>query len=163
METLSIKLNGVQLDLAVNIRDSLLRVIRNSGYMGTKEGCEHGECGACTVLLDGKPVNACTILALQARDCEVTTIEGICIGSETLHPVQVAFLEVGAIQCGFCTPGMIMSVYSLLQRQRCVDLEDAKHALAGNLCRCTGYVKPLQAVLRAAELMTQVDSGARID
>ena len=116
--------------------------------MGTKYGCGEGECGACTVIIDGKAVNSCLYLAIEACDCEITTIEGLAKGGE-LHPLQQAFVDKGAIQCGFCTPGAILAAKALLDENPCPSEEDIKRALAGNFCRCTGYspiVKAIQAV-----------------
>lgn len=132
---------------------TLLSVLRDRlGLLGTKEGCGVGECCACTVLLDGEPVNACLTAAWKAADREVITIEGLA-PEDGLHPVQEAFIESGAIQCGFCTPGMIMSAYALLNRVARPDAEEIKTALAGNLCRCTGYKHVLDAVRAAASKM----------
>ncbi len=132
---------------------TLLEVLRdNLGLTGTKEGCSTGECGACTVLLDGAPVASCLILAMGAEGKEVTTIEGLAINDE-LHPVQKAFMAHGGVQCGFCTPGMLMSSVALLAQKRRPSEIEIRDALAGNLCRCTGYDKILRAVESAAEEM----------
>ena len=131
--------------------ESLLHVLRERlGLPGSKNACEQGECGSCSVLLDGELVCACLVLALQARDREVVTIEGLA-GGRTLHPIQEAFLEAGAVQCGFCTPGLIVATHDLLSRCPDPDEADVREALAGNLCRCTGYAKILDAVRLAAE------------
>jgi carbon-monoxide dehydrogenase small subunit len=119
------------------------------GLTGTKVGCGHGECGACTVLLDGEPVNSCLVFAAQCEGREVTTIEGL-EACGALDRIQRAFVETGAVQCGFCTPGMIMSVAALLARNDSPTREEIEEALSGNLCRCTGYVKIVDAVERAA-------------
>lgn len=131
---ISVKPNSILLDV---LRDEL-------ELTGTKEGCGLGKCGACTILMDGRPVHSCLILALQADGCRITTIEGI--GDRQLHPLQEAFVEKGAIQCGFCTPGMINTTKALLDENPNPCREEIKHAIAGNLCRCTGYHKILDAV-----------------
>ncbi len=131
--------------------ESLLYMLRERmGLPGSKNACEQGECGSCTVYLDGEPVCACLVAAGQAQGREVVTVEGLAQGGE-LHPVQEAFVEAGAVQCGFCTPGLVVAAHDLLARQeRPSDLE-IREALAGNLCRCTGYEKILDAVRLAAE------------
>ncbi|MEW5725753.1 MAG: (2Fe-2S)-binding protein, partial [Thermodesulfobacteriota bacterium] len=132
---------------------SLLDLLRQRfGLLGAKEGCGIGECGACTVLLNGAPVNSCLTPAWKAHGKEVTTIEGLAVG-EALHPIQEAFIEAGAIQCGFCTPGMIMATAGLLRRTPNPTAAEIKTALAGNLCRCTGYQDILEAVRIAAAKM----------
>ncbi|KMY68079.1 (2Fe-2S)-binding protein [Desulfocarbo indianensis] len=148
------KLNGEEVRLSqVPGEESLLTLLRERlGLTGTKEGCGVGECGACSVLLDGKVVNSCLTAAWQAAGREVTTIEGLA-GDEDLHPVQRAFVEAGAVQCGFCTPGMILAAKSLLDQNPDPDEEVIKNALAGNLCRCTGYHDIIRAVRRAGKLL----------
>ncbi|PKK40506.1 Xanthine dehydrogenase iron-sulfur subunit [Clostridiaceae bacterium JG1575] len=121
---------------------------------GTKEGCGEGECGACTVLLDGKPVDSCLVLLFQCEDREVLTIEGIAQGEE-LHPVQKAFLEVGAVQCGYCIPGMVLSGKALLDEHPNPTSHEIREGLSGNLCRCTGYLKMEEAIRRASEQMRE--------
>jgi len=135
--------------------ESLLHVLRERLRLpGSKNACEQGECGSCSVLLDGELVCACLVLALQARDREVVTIEGLAgDGGAALHPIQEAFLEAGAVQCGFCTPGLIVAAHDLLRRHPDPAEADVREALAGNLCRCTGYAKILDAVRLAAERM----------
>ncbi len=125
------------------------------GLTGPKEGCDDSECGACMVLIDGKPVNSCSYVALQAEGHEVTTIEGLAEGEE-LHPLQKAFLEQGGVQCGFCTPGMLISAKALLDTNPQPSEDEVRLALSGNLCRCTGYQKIAQAVLQAADEMASV-------
>ena len=146
---LCVTVNGAIRQWTVAPGDLLLDVLRREGFFGTKRGCEKGECGACTVLLNGKPVNSCLIFAAQVESCEVVTIEGLAQGDE-LHPLQEAFLEHGAVQCGFCSPGMILAAKALLDRQPHPTEEQVRDALAGNYCRCTGYRKPVEAVLDAA-------------
>ena len=126
---------------------TLLDVLREDLELtGTKYGCGEGECGACSVLLDGDVVNACLVLALECEGSEVVTVEGLTAGGE-LHPIQKAFVDHGAIQCGFCTPGMIMATHALLQKNPSPSEDEIKRALEGNLCRCTGYRKIIDAVL----------------
>ncbi len=148
---LHITVNGDEYDLFVDTHRTLLEVIREDiGLTGTKNGCNQGECGACTVLLDGQPVNSCLMLAHEADGREVTTIEGLA-GGGSLDPVQRAFVEHGAIQCGFCTPGMVMSAKALLDRNPDPSREQILEGLRGNLCRCTGYVKIIEAVKAAGD------------
>ncbi len=148
--------NGVPYEVDVEPSRSLLSVLRTEiGLTGPKEGCDDSECGACMVLIDGKPVNSCSYLALQADGHEVTTIEGLAEG-ETLHPLQQAFLDQGGVQCGFCTPGMLISAKALLDRNPRPSEDEVRLALSGNLCRCTGYQKIAQAVLQAADEMANV-------
>jgi carbon-monoxide dehydrogenase small subunit len=148
---LKLKVNGEVYELEVPANWTLLDVIREEcGLIGTKQGCGNGECGACTVLLEGEPVNSCLVLALQANGKSVTTIEGMSKGGK-MHPIQEAFIAHGAIQCGFCTPGMVLSAKALLDRiPRPKELE-VREALAGNLCRCTGYQKIVEAVMSLTE------------
>jgi aerobic-type carbon monoxide dehydrogenase small subunit (CoxS/CutS family) len=152
---ISFKVNGRSVEREVDGQTRLLDLIREDLHLvGTKEGCGEGECGACTVVIDGRPVNSCLMLAPQAAGKEITTIEGLAPGGR-LHPIQRAFVEKGAVQCGFCTPGFIMSVYALLTRNPHPTDEDILTALEGNLCRCTGYAKILDAVRHAAVLMEE--------
>jgi carbon-monoxide dehydrogenase small subunit len=150
-QELKITVNGDLYHLLVAPQQTLLEVIRNEiGLTGTKSGCEMGECGACTVLLNGKSVNSCLVLAHEADGQNVQTIEGIVSGSN-LHPIQKAFVAHGAIQCGFCTPGMIMSSKALIDEHPKADRTEIQKGLRGNLCRCTGYVKIIEAVEAAVE------------
>ena len=152
MEKLQVTLevNGQLHDLLVAPNRTLCQVLREDLHLtGTKHGCGLGECGACTVLVDGEPVNSCLLLAAQADRRSVTTIEGLADG-HVLHPVQQAFVNRGAIQCGFCTPGAILSAKALLDRKKRPSELDVRTALSGNLCRCTGYQKIVDAVLDAA-------------
>jgi aerobic carbon-monoxide dehydrogenase small subunit len=146
-----LKVNGLAYQTEVEPRRTLLELIREDlELMGTKEGCGLGECGTCTVLVDGKPIKSCITLAVQANGREVTTIEGLEKSDGTLHPLQQAFIDHGAIQCGFCTPGMILSAKALLdENPRPTELE-VRQAIAGNLCRCTGYQKIVEAIMAAA-------------
>ncbi|NNG26328.1 MAG: 2Fe-2S iron-sulfur cluster binding domain-containing protein, partial [Ignavibacteriaceae bacterium] len=138
--------NGTEYELAVKPSQTLLDLLRDQlNLTGTKKGCELGDCGACTVLLEGKAVNSCLILAVEVEGKCITTIEGIANGEE-LHPIQKAFIEKGSIQCGYCTPGMILRTKSLLDENREPAKEEIKEALSGNLCRCTGYTKIFEAV-----------------
>ena len=152
MKTLiTLKVNDRQWDIAVEPNRTLVDVLRyDLGLTGTKKGCDLGECGSCTVILNGKPVNACLVLAVQANGAEILTIEGLK-PSQGLHPLQQAFVEKGAIQCGFCTPGMILSASSLLKRFSNPTEEEIRAALSGNLCRCTGYQKIVEAVQSVGE------------
>ena len=150
-ELLELTVDGVVLSAVIDPGRSLLRVLRDDlGRTGTKEGCDDSECGACMVLVDGRPVNSCSYLALQAAGCKVTTVEGLAGPGEELHPLQTAFIEGGGIQCGFCTPGMLISAAALLAAEPDPTDDAIRDALAGNLCRCTGYQPIVQAVQRAA-------------
>ena len=146
----TLTVNGVAYPVEIDPGTSLLDAVRDAvGLTGSKEGCDDSECGACMMLLDGKPVNSCSYLALQAAGREVTTVEGLASGDE-LHPLQHAFLEQGGVQCGFCTPGMLVSATALLRADPKPSEEDVRIALAGNLCRCTGYDGIVKAVLDVA-------------
>lgn len=146
----ALRVNGVEYPLAIEMSRNLLSVLRNEiGLTGTKEGCDDCECGACMVLLDGQPVNSCSYLAVQAQGRAVTTIEGLAPGDE-LHPLQRNLLEEGGVQCGFCTPGMIMSATALLEHTPDPTDEEIRIGLSGNLCRCTGYARIIAAVRRTA-------------
>jgi len=150
---LSLNVNGEERQLLVPVHKTLLEVLREDMQLtGTKHGCELGECGTCTVLVDGKPELSCLLLPVQLRGRAVTTIEGMADGAE-LHPLQAAFAELGAAQCGYCTPGILLSSRSLLDENPRPTRDEIREALAGNLCRCTGYTKILEAVELAAERM----------
>ena len=155
MSQYELEVNGVTYPVAADQSTNLLSVIREDvGLTGTKEGCDDCECGACMVLLDGQPVNSCSYLAIQAQGRQVTTIEGVMEGPE-MHALQRNLLEAGGVQCGFCTPGMIMSAKALLERDEHPELDAVRIGLSGNLCRCTGYAKILAAVeATAIELNT---------
>jgi carbon-monoxide dehydrogenase small subunit len=147
---LRLQVNGEAHELALAPHKTLLEVLREDLRLtGTKHGCELGECGTCTVLVDGEPVLSCLALPVELENAAIVTIEGL-MESGKPHPLQVAFAEMGAAQCGYCTPGMILAAKSLLDRNPLPTREDIREALAGNLCRCTGYVQILQAVERAA-------------
>lgn len=146
--------NGKDHELSVSVEDRLLDVLRDRlGLIGTKEGCGIGECGACTVLMNGKKINSCMVLALQAEGSAILTIEGLEGANGELHPVQEAFIEKGAVQCGFCTPGMIVSSYDLLQKNMSPSDDEIKESISGNFCRCTGYTQIIEAVHLAADKM----------
>ncbi|HMO97104.1 MAG TPA: (2Fe-2S)-binding protein [Tepidiformaceae bacterium] len=143
-------LNGAETDFLCEPRQSLLEVLRDEiGLTGTKEGCNNGNCGACSVMMNGRVVNACCVLGVEAQGANITTIEGIAHGTQ-LHPLQTAFLEEAALQCGICTPGFIVSAKALLDQDPHPDEHKIRFWLAGNLCRCTGYDKIVKAVQRAS-------------
>jgi len=146
-----LSVNGRDHEVMVEPRTTLLGALREGLQLtGTKHGCGEGDCGACTVLLDGEPVNSCLVLAVEAVDHEVVTIEGLARGNR-LHPIQQAFIDCGAVQCGFCTPGMILTSFAFLERNPRPTAEEVRQAICGNLCRCTGYQKIVEAVLDAAQ------------
>jgi carbon-monoxide dehydrogenase small subunit len=146
---INLHVNGVDYPVAIDPGRNLVSVLRTEiGLTGTKEGCDDCECGACMVLIDGQPVNSCSYLAAQAADRPISTVEGVMVGDQ-LHPLQQALLDEGGVQCGFCTPGMIMSATALLSRNASPTEEEVRIGLSGNLCRCTGYTKILAAVQRA--------------
>ncbi len=147
---LALLVNGLTYDVEVEPHRNLLSVIRNEvGLTGAKEGCDDSECGACMVLIDGKPANSCSVLAVQAGGRQIQTVEGLAVDGR-LHPLQVAFIEEGGVQCGFCTPGMLMSAKALLDGNPHPTETEVRHYLSGNLCRCTGYSGIVRAVLKAA-------------
>jgi aerobic-type carbon monoxide dehydrogenase small subunit (CoxS/CutS family) len=150
---ITLKVNGEAYELEIEPQRTLVEVLRETlGFTGTKKSCNEGECGACTVIMDGKPVASCLVLALDAQGKEILTIEGLAKG-ENLHPLQVAFVRKGGIQCGFCTPGMIMSAKALLDANPKPTALEVRKAISGNLCRCTGYQQIVDAVMSAAEVM----------
>jgi len=158
---LKLKVNGREYEKAVSPGRTLVEFLREDLELtGTKQGCGVGECGTCTVLVNGEPVNSCLMLALEAEGKDITTIEGLQEGAE-LHPVQKAFIEKGAVQCGFCSPGMILSSKALLEKNPHPSVTEIRSALAGNLCRCTGYQKIIEAVSAAAEDGEGADGGQR--
>jgi len=144
--TVTFQLNGEPKLWTIGPGDILLDVLRREGYVGAKRGCETGACGACTVLVNGKPVDACLMFAAQAEGKEILTIEGLAQG-DMLHPLQEAFLDYGAVQCGYCTPGMILNSKAFLDHHHQPTQGQVREMLSGNLCRCTGYTKPVAAVM----------------
>jgi len=153
MKEISFTLNGKPYTLSVKPWKTLLELIREDlSFTGTKEGCGHGECGSCTVIMGGKTVNSCLVPALEADDQEIVTIEGLVDG-DTLHPIQEAFVQQAGMQCGFCTPGMIMSAKALLDKKPTPSEEEIREGIAGNFCRCTGYTKIIESISAAAEAM----------
>jgi carbon-monoxide dehydrogenase small subunit len=150
LKPLNLRVNGESAQLLVGDEETLLEVLRNRLMLtGTKQGCGEGQCGHCTVMLNGKAVNSCLTLALEAEGGEVLTIEGLARGDQ-LHPIQKAYVDAGAIQCGYCTPGMIMAIYSLLQENPHPGEEQIREGIKGVMCRCTGYYKVVEAVKSAA-------------
>lgn len=157
-QKITLNVNGRDYNLSIEPEMTLLDVLREKlDLTGTKVSCREGECGACTVLMDGKACLSCLTLAMQAQGKKIVTIEGLAEDGQ-LHPVQKAFIDHGAIQCGYCTPGMILSSKALLDENPNPTREDVKTALSGNLCRCTGYVKIVEAVLAAADDMGRGDN-----
>jgi len=158
--TIELRVNGDRYEVAVDPWRSLAEVLRdNLGLIGTKIGCNQGDCGACTVLVDGRSTSSCLMLAVEADGREITTIEGIAPSGDALHPLQQAFVEKGAVQCGFCTAGMILSARYLLDRNPKPTEEEIRLGLSGNICRCTGYNKVVEAIASAAEVMTPGDAA----
>ena len=149
---ISFKLNGDRISCEIKDNWTLLHLLREElGLIGTKEGCGNGECGACTVIVDNLAINSCLFLAVQADGTDIETIEGLASLDGNLHPIQQSFVDKGGIQCGFCSPGMIMSAKALLDANPDANRNEIKHALAGNICRCTGYVQILDSVEAAQE------------
>ena len=162
MSPVSFTINGTQVVLEVRPELRLVDLLRGPlGLTGTKEGCGEGECGACSVLVNGRLVNSCLFPALEVEGCEVTTVEGLLLPGNRLGPIQQAFVERGAIQCGFCTPGMILSTKALLDRRPDPSEAEIREALVGNLCRCTGYVQIVEAVRQAAATLRASSEGGR--
>ena len=149
--TIKTKINGKSVSGSAEAYTSLLEFLRDTlEYKGTKLCCNTGECGACTIIYNGKPINYCVTLAADATGAEIVTKEGLADG-EKLHPVQQAFIDTGAVQCGYCTPGYIISVKALLDRTKTPTMEDIEEAVSGNICRCTGYAKIVDAIQLAAQ------------
>ena len=147
---MTVTVNGEERELTVPPSETLIECLRERlGLLGVKKSCDVQVCGACTVLIDGRPVSACTVLAFEARGKRLSTIEGLACGDD-LHPVQAAFVEHGALQCGFCTPGMIMATVALLAENPRPTADEVKHYMRGNICRCTGYKRILEAILDAS-------------
>ncbi len=158
-QVIGLQVNGDHYEVAVEPWRTLNEVLREDlGLTGTKHGCGDGDCGACTVLLDGRSVLSCLTLAVSADGCDIRTVEGLAQGREKLHPIQEAFVKGGAIQCGYCTPGMELSALYLLSRNPLPSEADIRAALAGNLCRCTGYAK-IVAAIQAASTRLPCDQG----
>jgi carbon-monoxide dehydrogenase small subunit len=154
-EEIMLRVNGINYNLSIEPRRTLVEVLReNLGLTGTKKSCNEGECGACTVMMDGKPVASCLVLAMDAQGKEIVTIEGISEG-EKLHPIQEAFLKYGAIQCGFCTPGMVMSAKAFLDENPKPTSAEVRKAISGNLCRCTGYQHIVDSIMAASRMMNK--------
>jgi aerobic carbon-monoxide dehydrogenase small subunit len=150
-QIITLTVNGDRYEVAIEPWRTLNEVLREDlGLTGTKHGCGDGDCGACTVLLDGRSVLSCLTLAASADGCDIRTVEGLALGREQLHPIQEAFISTGAIQCGYCTPGMELSALYLLSRNPAPTEADIRAALAGNLCRCTGYAKIIAAIQAAS-------------
>jgi carbon-monoxide dehydrogenase small subunit len=150
---ITLKVNGISYTVDVKPQRTLVEVLRETlGLMGTKKSCNEGECGACTLLMDGKPVASCLVLAIDAQGKEILTIEGLSQG-EKLHPIQEAFLKHGGIQCGFCTPGMVMSAKAFLDEHPKPTEAEVRKAISGNLCRCTGYQQIVDSIMAGSEMM----------
>jgi len=152
MATIQVKVNGEEYCKTINVNMTLFEFLREELHLtGTKLGCNEGECGACTVLVDGKPVNSCLMLAVEADGTEILTVEGLAKDG-VLDPLQEAFIEAGAVQCGFCTPGMLMSAKALLVKYPKPTVEQIRKEMEGNICRCTGYDRIVQAIMLASEM-----------
>ncbi|HTS19316.1 MAG TPA: (2Fe-2S)-binding protein [Verrucomicrobiae bacterium] len=158
---LHVTVNNEPKDFVCQPTDTLLDVLRREGYSGVKVGCSNGDCGICAVLLNGRTVNSCVVLAAHCKDKNIETIEGLSKNDGTLHPLQKAFLDEGGAQCGFCTPGLILSAKELLDDNPTPTEADVKEALSGVICRCTGYVKPIAAVLTAAREIRDAESTTK--
>jgi carbon-monoxide dehydrogenase small subunit len=153
---IDLQVNGESYSIVVDTRETLLDALRyRLGFMGPKEGCGNGNCGSCTVSLNGMVADSCLVFAVEADGAEVTTVEGVAVGGK-LHPVQQAFIENGGLQCGFCTPGFIMSAKALLEQNPNPTEQEIRLALSGNLCRCTGYDKIVRAVVAASQALSKV-------
>ena len=156
----SCTVNGDPLNFDIAPNRSLLDALRTEmGLTGTKKGCDVGECGSCTILFNGHPANACLILAAEAQGAEITTVEGLQGADGKLHPLQECFMQCGAAQCGFCTPGILVAAKALLDENPCPSTEDIRFAIAGNICRCTGYTKILDAIAAAAPVAQEASAS----
>ncbi|MFH0977327.1 MAG: (2Fe-2S)-binding protein [Spirochaetota bacterium] len=156
---INLKINNENHQVIVRAGESLLDILRNRLYLtGTKMGCNEGDCGACTVIMNGRPVNSCLVLAVEADGADILTIEGLAQGSK-LHPLQEAFMKYGGYQCGFCTPGMLMSAKALLDKNPNPTEEEIRMGISGNICRCTGYVKIVESIREAAKVMRGEDKA----
>jgi len=161
MPTVTLNVNGAKRSASVPPETTLLRMLRDDLQLtGAKLGCDVGDCGACTVIVDGKSVNSCLMLAVQAEGRDITTIEGLAT-MDRLHPIQKVFEDLGALQCGFCGPGVIMSAKALLDQNPNPTLDDIRDGLAGNLCRCTGYTKMIEAIQLAANTSASQPAAAK--
>lgn len=155
MVNMSLKVNGEFFEISVDENLRLIDLLRDElGLIGTKEGCGEGECGACTIIMDGETVNSCLVMAFQANGSDIVTIEGLEKNGE-LHPVQRAYIEVGAVQCGFCIPGMVLSTKALLDKNPHPNRDEIREGISGNLCRCTGYNKMIEATEKAIKYMEE--------
>ena len=161
LHEIRLQVNGTSYDVSLPARRLLSDALRHDlGLTGTHVGCEHGVCGACTVLVDGAPVRSCLMFAVSAVDTEITTVEGLGNADGSLGPVQQAFLECHGLQCGFCTPGFVVSTTALLEENPDPTQEEARECISGNLCRCTGYQNIVKSVLRAAEITREREAGS---
>ena len=155
-QLITFSVNGEPCEIAVIPNRSLLDALRSeAGLTGTKKGCDVGECGSCTIIMNGKPVNACLVLAAEAQDSQITTIEGLQSADGALHPLQECFMQSGAAQCGFCTPGILVAAKALLDENPSPTTDEIRFAIAGNICRCTGYTKIIDAISAAAPVLNK--------
>lgn len=160
-EVIQLTINGEEREVAVAHNRSLLDTLRTEiGLTGTKKGCDVGECGSCTVIMNGKPINSCLVLAIEARGADITTIEGLQPSADEAHPLQDNFMRCGAAQCGFCTPGIVMAAKALLDENPKPTVDEIRFAIAGNICRCTGYTKIIEAIAMTAEGCGACDHGS---
>lgn len=154
-QLITFSVNGEACEISVIPNRSLLDALRSeAGLTGSKKGCDVGECGSCTIIMNGKPVNACLVLAAEAQDAQIMTIEGMQSADGALHPLQECFMQCGAAQCGFCTPGILVAAKALLDENPSPTTDEIRFAIAGNICRCTGYTKIIDAISAAAPIMS---------